>query len=91
MFAYPLVARLVAAGQPANVSAVYAPLNALATHIVSHGYRLIDVTGQPTTWGHWEPALINGDRKWSDERGLNALQLLGLLAAALVAAPDPAE
>ena len=55
---------------------------------MTHGYRLIDITGLPTRWGHWEPDLINRNRTWSDERGLNAMQMLGLLAASLVATPD---
>lgn len=48
-----------------------------------HEYNLIDVTGQPTTWGRWGPADVNGRRAWSDERGLQSLQILAFVAAAL--------
>lgn len=91
LFAYPLLARLAAPDAPADADAANEVLRNLTRHIVTHGYRLVDVTGQPTRWGHWEPALINGDRAWSDERGLNSMQMLGLLAASLVATPEPAD
>jgi len=51
--------------------------------VVEHDFNLIDFTGKPTTWGRWGPAMINGDRAWSDERGLQSLQMLAYLAAAL--------
>lgn len=35
----------------------------------------MDVTGRPTTWGHWNPAYLNANRTWSDERGVNSLQV----------------
>jgi hypothetical protein len=39
------------------------------THIIDHGYYLIDWHGQPTLWGRWSPEYVNafpiqvGDRK----------------------------
>ncbi len=51
--------------------------------LCEHGYNLIDVTGNPTTWGRWGPEDVNGRRAWSDERGLQSLQILAFLAAAL--------
>jgi hypothetical protein len=51
--------------------------------ICTHGYRLIDVDGQPTTWGRWDPAEINGERRLSDERALQSLQALAYIAAAV--------
>ena len=89
--AYPLVARIVARDLPANASIANGALVDLVRYIVQNGYRLIDVTGLPTTWGHWEPALVNDNRGWSDERGLQSLQMLGMLAAGLTAVPDPAD
>ena len=50
--------------------------------VVESGFDLIDVTGEPTTWGRWDPATVNGDRAFSDERGLQSLQMLAYLAAA---------
>jgi hypothetical protein len=31
--------------------------------------------GKPTSWGQWAPQVLNVDRGWSDERGVNALQV----------------
>jgi len=40
------------------------------------------VTGKPTTWGRWGPSDVNERRAFSDERGLQSLQILAFLAAA---------
>ena len=42
---------------------------------------------RPLRAGHWEPAALNGWRSWSDTRGLNSLQIVGLINAALRYAP----
>ena len=58
MMAYPLIQSLVApAMPPANATVARDSLLDLARYITSNGYRLIDITGAPTTWGHWEPAV----------------------------------
>lgn len=44
---------------------------------------MIDVTGQPTQWARWGPQDVNGRRAWSDERGLQSLQIIAFLAAAI--------
>ena len=44
-------------------------IDTLMTHIIDHGYYLIDWHGQPTLWGRWSPEYVNafpiqvGDRK----------------------------
>lgn len=81
--AYPLVADLVASTMNASVyDGVVATLLNLARYIVVNNFTLVDVTGQPTYWGHWEPAYINDDQSWSDTRGLNSLEILALINAA---------
>lgn len=35
-------------------------------------------------WGIWAPSYVNGLRSWSDQRGLNAMQMLSFLNAAYV-------
>jgi len=76
-----------AAGNAAAGAAARAALADVARYIVANGFLLIDVTGQPTTWGRWDPATLNGARAgWSDTRGLNSLQALALLATGLSAA-----
>jgi hypothetical protein len=50
--------------------------------IVDHDFELIDVTGNATTWGRWAPQYVNAYRGFSDERGLQSLQILAYLSAA---------
>eukprot|EP00041_Stephanoeca_diplocostata_P038771 m.1553094 g.1553094 ORF g.1553094 m.1553094 type:complete len:862 (+) comp25268_c1_seq3:151-2736(+) len=50
--------------------------------VVKNDYMLIDVTGNATTWGRWSPHYVNDFRPFSDERGLQALQMLAYLSAA---------
>ncbi len=45
-------------------------------HIVSNGYYLVDVDGQPTTWGKWSPKYFAED---PEDSALNALELLSFL------------
>ena len=59
--------------------------NLLATMvrgIVQNGFQLIDWTQNVTTWGKWDPENVNENRAFSDERGLQSLQMLSFLAAA---------
>lgn len=58
-----------------------------ARYITVNNFTLVDVTGLPTHWGHWDPATINGLRDWSDGRGINSLEILGLLVGALRYSP----
>jgi hypothetical protein len=52
--------------------------------IVRANFTLVDpFTGQPTTWGQWQPERINGDRDFSDQNGLNSLQIVAWLQAVL--------
>ena len=43
--------------------------------------QVTDVDGSPTRWGRWDPPSLNGDPAWSDERGLNSLQILSYIIA----------
>ena len=89
LMAYPLVAALVAGGpspQPANASLVRGALVDMVRYIVVNNFTLVDVTGAPTSWGHWDPATINTLRRdWCDTRGLNSLEMMAMLAAGLAA------
>lgn len=53
----------------------------ITDHIVEHGFYLVDMDGQPTTWGVWAPEKLNHDETWWGDRGLNALQILAFLKA----------
>ena len=48
-------------------------------HIVSNGYHLVDVDGQPTTWGKWSLKYFGED---PEDSALNALELLSFLKTA---------
>jgi len=54
----------------------------LLGHIKDNGYKLIDVTGQPTRWGMWAPDQLNLNQSWADEHGVNSLQILTYLLTA---------
>jgi hypothetical protein len=42
----------------------------------------VGTNNQSTTWGKWTPTYVNNDRNFSDERGLQSLQILAFLSAA---------
>jgi hypothetical protein len=48
-------------------------------HIISNEYYLVDVDGQPTTWGKWSLKYFAGD---PEDSALNALELLSFLKTA---------
>jgi hypothetical protein len=53
---------------------IAATLGRIAGHILEHGFYLVDVDGEPTTWGVWAPERLNGD--WKAQQGLNSLEIL---------------
>jgi hypothetical protein len=57
-------------------------LNDIVTGIVRNNFQLIDITNKPTTWGKWDPMHVNHYRPWSDERGVQSMQIISYLAAA---------
>ena len=91
-FAFSLAAQL--APTAAARKAAAATLGSMIDYMIAHGGNLQDWTGQPTTWGRWSPNYVNGWRDFSDERGLQSLQVLAFLEAArnasvLTGAPPP--
>ncbi len=81
MFVYPIFYDLVCETEEekARVSGLVARI---MDHIIENGFYLVDIDGEPTTWGVWAPEKLNHDPEWSIERGLNSLELLAALAAA---------
>merc|ERR1711871_6459 len=53
-----------------------------ANYIVDNNLYLIDADGNRTTWGFWNPLVLNIERPEYDERGLNSAQILGWLMSA---------
>jgi len=57
-------------------------------YIVTNNFTLKDWNGEPTHWGHWDPAHINENRSWSDNRGVSSLEAAALLVNAYDAAME---
>ncbi len=79
-FFYPLYYDLVCETE-AEKSRVREHMRALMDHIISHDFNLVDHDGKPTRWSIYNPASLNRDPLWSEERGLKSLSLLSYLAA----------
>lgn len=90
MLGLPVV--LEAAGNATGQQAlVTARIAVMVTNIVRNGYVLFGYGGLRTRWGVWSPQYTNGARDWSDQRGLNSLQMLSFLASAVKAAGGPSN
>eukprot|EP00762_Andalucia_godoyi_P005662 ANDGO_06469.mRNA.1 hypothetical protein len=76
MFAHTLVADYLSTINATLAQEAADILVQIAGYIVSNKFYLVDVTGKPTKWGVWDPALINNVPFWYDGRGLNSLQML---------------
>lgn len=72
----------IAKDDPAKREQCIAQVRAMTDYIVDNGYQLIDVTGERTTWGIWDPESLNDDPERYLENGLNALQMLSFLKTA---------
>ena len=97
-FAYPIAASLL--GPLQMPSPAWAPgspgghaddvaltlLHTIVSYIAANNMTLVDVTGLPTRWGHWDPPTMNRNRVYSDGRGVNSLQALAFLQAGAVTA-----
>ena len=68
MFAYPIFAKIMGGAETPQGQQALQLIENIVYYIVSNNFYLIDVTGLPTTWGVWNPAQINHDRFWSDEK-----------------------
>jgi hypothetical protein len=62
---------------------VAATLGRIAGRLVDHGFMLVGVDGQPTTYGHFDPEWMEGSPEAIlGDAGLNAAMILGALRAA---------
>ncbi|MES1212982.1 MAG: hypothetical protein ABUL64_00210, partial [Singulisphaera sp.] len=59
----------------------------IATHLIDHGWKLVDVDGRATRWGRWDPDYFETDEGKYD-RGLQCLQLLAFMKSAGAATRD---
>ncbi len=78
-YAVALFMDLVAQG--AELDQARRHLASMADHLIDHGWRLIDIDGQPTRWGRWDPDYLATDEGRFD-RGLLAVELLSFMKTA---------
>jgi hypothetical protein len=80
-FFYPLYYDLVAETEQEK-ERVRKVVRGLTDHLVSHDFQLVDHDGKTTRWGFYDPASMNHDPAWWEERGLKSLSMLSYLAVA---------
>jgi len=80
-FAYAIYFDLVA--DDAERRDVAALVSRITDHIIDHDFYLVDLDGEPTMWGVWNPEKINDDPRWFEEHGLNSLEILSHLKVAI--------
>jgi len=93
MFFLPLLTTLLAGDSGAKplVAEARTKVQQLMRRVVAHSMTLMDPeTGEPTTWGHWDPATVNTEHSFADNRGLNSLEILAFLRAAQAVTGDAA-
>jgi hypothetical protein len=78
---YPLMHDLVAE-TPAEKRRVAALIAAMTSNIVDNGLVLKLTGGKNSTWGVWNPAALNDNPFWYDERGGNSNEILTYLSSA---------
>ena len=76
---YPIVYDLVAEAAWEK-NAVATTISNVLNYIIDNNFTLIDpVTGKETSWGRWQPAMINFNPDWYDDRGPNSNQIVTYL------------
>lgn len=71
------------AADDAQKEKVRATCKRVTDHLLDRGFYLVDLDGQPTTWGVWAPEKLNDDPMWWMERSLNSLEILSHLKVAI--------
>jgi len=87
-FAHAVMWELVAtnATERARVATNYVRI---VDHLLSHDLYLVDVDGQPTLWGRWNPAYVNWFPPTIHDRQLNSIELTGSLQLAFAMTGNP--
>jgi hypothetical protein len=63
-------------------------LGQIASHLVDHGWKLIDVDGKPTRWGRWDVDYFTRTVEGVAARGLNSLEALSFAKTAEILTGD---
>ncbi len=69
----------IARHDPAETELIRKQAGTVMSYIADHNYQLIDWDGERTTWGFWNPELINDNPEHYLENGLNSAQILSHL------------
>ena len=85
---YALSLFLELAAQGPEIEQTRVHLARVASHLVDHGWQLVDVDGKPTRWGRWDPDYFLTDEGRYD-RGLQAVELLSFIKTAATLTGDP--
>ncbi len=59
----------------------------IATHLIDHQWKLVDLDGKPTRWGRWDPEYFLTDEGRFD-RGLQSLEILSFMKMAFAMTAD---
>lgn len=51
-------------------------IDRILTHIIDHNYNFVDLDGQPTLWGRWNPDYINWYARTISDRKLGSTDLI---------------
>ncbi|GMW00064.1 MAG: hypothetical protein AMXMBFR84_12020 [Candidatus Hydrogenedentota bacterium] len=68
---------------------VAAIVDALTSHIVDNGFKLVDHDGLPTRWANWSPEYCNSIPGGYADRGLQAVEMLSFLNVAYHCTGNP--
>jgi hypothetical protein len=77
-FAYAVLYEVVARPGPER-DRIAAAYDRILTHIMRHNLYLVDVDGQPTLWGRWNPEYVNSYPLSIVDRRLNSAEIVGYL------------
>jgi hypothetical protein len=76
-FAYPIFYELVA-DRKMKIR-IEKLVTRILNHIIDHKYQMVDLNGEVTRWGVWNPDSLNHSVNWLYETGTNSLQILSFL------------
>ncbi len=57
-------------------------IDAIMTHIIQNDYYFVDIDGEPTLWGRWNPEFVNAYPRHIFDRRLNSTHLIAGLQLA---------
>ena len=77
-YVYPLVHDLLATSDDERRRA-YALVFNITNHILTHDWYLVGEKHTHTSWGIWNPAQLNDDYHFLDDRAVNSLEILAYL------------